>query len=125
MLPSVRPEATGGRALNIGPSATDPRLRGASPRIGLPTRCPLNGPTFIIYSDRYHIESGPHVLPTLKHRPIRDRLVETGVFAAADVLEPAPASWSELALVHTPEYLAKLREGAMTDDEIAQLELPW
>jgi acetoin utilization deacetylase AcuC-like enzyme len=65
------------------------------------------------------------VFPTLKYRLIRDRLVETGVFAAADVLEPAPASWSELALVHTPEYLAKLREGAMTDDEIAQLELPW
>jgi acetoin utilization deacetylase AcuC-like enzyme len=27
--------------------------------------------------------------------------------------------------VHTPDYLAKLRDGAMTAEDIAQLELPW
>jgi acetoin utilization deacetylase AcuC-like enzyme len=47
------------------------------------------------------------------------------VIQAADILEPEPASWDELALVHTPEYLARLRDGAMTAEEMAQLELPW
>jgi acetoin utilization deacetylase AcuC-like enzyme len=27
--------------------------------------------------------------------------------------------------VHTPEYLAKMRDGAVTDEDVAQLELPW
>jgi acetoin utilization deacetylase AcuC-like enzyme len=36
-----------------------------------------------------------------------------------------PASWDDLALVHTPDYLAKLRSGAMAIEDIAQLELPW
>jgi len=39
--------------------------------------------------------------------------------------EPAPASWDELALAHSPEYLEKLRNNTLTQDEIATLELPW
>ena len=31
---------------------------------------------------------------------------------AADVVEPEPASWDDLALVHTPEYLEKTRTAA-------------
>jgi acetoin utilization deacetylase AcuC-like enzyme len=40
-------------------------------------------------------------------------------------LEPRNSSWDELALVHTPEYLAKLRDDSLTADDIAALELPW
>jgi acetoin utilization deacetylase AcuC-like enzyme len=40
-------------------------------------------------------------------------------------VEPQPASWDDLALVHTGEYLGKLRNGTMTPADIAQLELPW
>ena len=39
--------------------------------------------------------------------------------------EPEPASWDDLALVHTTEYLGKLHDGTMTDADVAQLELPW
>ena len=35
------------------------------------------------------------------------------------------AAWDDLALVHTREYLAKVRDGMMTDEDTAQLELPW
>jgi acetoin utilization deacetylase AcuC-like enzyme len=41
------------------------------------------------------------------------------------ILEPPNASWNDLALVHTPEYLAKLRDSSLTPDDIATLELPW
>jgi acetoin utilization deacetylase AcuC-like enzyme len=40
-------------------------------------------------------------------------------------VEPRQSSWDELALVHTPEYLAKLRDNTLTEDEITTLELPW
>jgi acetoin utilization deacetylase AcuC-like enzyme len=41
------------------------------------------------------------------------------------VLAPDPASWDDLARVHTAEYLNKIRSGTLTVEEIARLELPW
>jgi acetoin utilization deacetylase AcuC-like enzyme len=35
------------------------------------------------------------------------------------------ASWDDLALAHTREYLDKLRTNTLTADDIATLELPW
>ena len=43
----------------------------------------------------------------------------------SDVVEPEPASWEELARVHTAEYLAKMRDGTLSPEDLAQLELPW
>src|SRR6185436_9339863 len=79
----------------------------------------------VVYSARYHIDIGPHVFPTRKYPLVYTRLVETGVIDPADVVEPAAASWDDLSRVHTAEYLAKLRDGTMSSDDVAQLELPW
>src|SRR6478735_7779572 len=79
----------------------------------------------VVYSARYQFDIGPHVFPTRKYPLVHARLLETGVIEASDVVEPAPASWEDLARVHTNEYLAKMRDGAMSPEEIAQLELPW
>ena len=79
----------------------------------------------VVYSARYRIDIGPHVFPTDKYQRVHARLLETGVILPADVVEPEPASWEELALVHTPEYLERLRDGAMSSEDVAQLELPW
>jgi acetoin utilization deacetylase AcuC-like enzyme len=78
----------------------------------------------ILYSPRYHINLGLHVFPTEKYRLVYERLL-TGGFDPSSVVEPAPAEWDELALVHTADYLARMRDGMMTDDDIMQLELPW
>jgi acetoin utilization deacetylase AcuC-like enzyme len=79
----------------------------------------------IAYSARYHIDIGPHVFPTRKYPLICQRLLESGVIARADLIEPRAATWDELALVHTAEYLTQLRTGAMSAHDLAQLELPW
>jgi acetoin utilization deacetylase AcuC-like enzyme len=79
----------------------------------------------VVYSARYRIDIGPHVFPTLKYSLIHARLLEAGVIQPQDSVEPEPASWDELALVHTPEYLGKMRGGTMTPEDVAQLELPW
>ncbi len=73
----------------------------------------------IVYSPRYAIDIGPHVFATQKYRLVR------ACFADRPAIEPAPARWEQLALVHTPEYLTKLRDGTMTPEEVAELELPW
>jgi acetoin utilization deacetylase AcuC-like enzyme len=79
----------------------------------------------IVYSARYRIDIGPHVFPTQKYPLVHARLIETGVIRPSDVVEPERASWDDLALVHTSEYLDKMRDGAMSPDDVAQLELPW
>ena len=52
-------------------------------------------------------------------------MLETGVLKPSDIIEPAPATWDDLALVHGAEYLTKMRTGTLSDEDIAQLELPW
>jgi acetoin utilization deacetylase AcuC-like enzyme len=79
----------------------------------------------VVYSARYHIDIGPHVFPTRKYPLVHARLLEMGVIEPSDVVEPAPASWEDLARVHTDEYLAKMRDGTFSAGELAQLELPW
>jgi len=79
----------------------------------------------IVYSARYQIDIGLHVFPTTKYRLVHARLIETGTIQPSDVVEATPASWDELALVHTPAYLARMRDGTMSDEDVAQLELPW
>jgi acetoin utilization deacetylase AcuC-like enzyme len=95
----------------------------------------------VVYSARYHIDIGRHVFPTLKYRLVYDALVARGIVVPGDrcprsgaqtpvptpvpIHEPHSASWDEVALVHTPEYIEKMRTGTMAPDDIAQLELPW
>ena len=79
----------------------------------------------VIYSPRYHIDIGPHVFPTRKYQLVHTRLLQDGLIASSDVIEPQPAAYDDLALVHTREYLAKLRDGTMSAEDIAELELPW
>ena len=76
----------------------------------------------IVYSPRYHIDIGPHVFPTEKYQRVHARLLETGVIQPADVVEPEPASWEELALVHTAEYLQKMRDGTLLPEDVRGLD---
>ena len=78
----------------------------------------------IVYSPRYRIDLGLHVFPTEKYRLVYERLLAGGLDPSS-IVEPAPAGWDELALVHTAGYLEKMREGTLSPEDVAQLELPW
>jgi len=75
-----------------------------------------------VYSERYQIDLGLHVFPTAKYRLIAERLSQRPDIT---FVEPEPATWAQLALVHTAEYLAKMRDGTLGETELEQLELPW
>lgn len=77
----------------------------------------------VVYSDRYHIDIGPHVFPTAKYRLVYERIRQSHPDAL--VIEPQPATWDELALVHTSDYLTKTKDGSFSAEELAQLEIPW
>ena len=77
----------------------------------------------IVYSPRYHLDFGAHVFPTEKYRLVADAVQAAGLVPHGFV-EPIAATWDELALVHTPAYLAALRGGRLTPADVARLEIP-
>jgi acetoin utilization deacetylase AcuC-like enzyme len=79
----------------------------------------------VVFSARYEVTLPGHVWPTSKYRLIAERLAAGPQAGALEFVGAAEASWSDLALVHTAEYLNKLRLGTMSADDIALLELPW
>lgn len=79
----------------------------------------------VVWSPRYEVDIGAHVFPTRKYRLVRDRLVEDGVVAEEDFVEPEPVDDEALARVHTGEYLRKIREDDFTLAERWQLEVPF
>jgi len=79
----------------------------------------------VVYSPHYRVDIGRHVFPTEKYRLVTARLLEARLVQPSDILEPEPASWEDLGLVHTDGYLAGLRDGTLSEDAILQLELPW
>jgi acetoin utilization deacetylase AcuC-like enzyme len=79
----------------------------------------------VVHSPRYAIDIGAHVFPTRKYGLVRSRLIDLGLVRPDEIVEPAPAGWDDLRLVHTAEYLEGLRTGTLSAEDLAQLELPW
>jgi len=82
-------------------------------------------PFKLIHSDAYYLPIGEHVFPAEKYRHVRDRLLATGVAEARDFLEPGPATDQDILLVHTPEYVHKLKTGKLSPREEMELEVPF
>ncbi len=82
-------------------------------------------PFKLIYSDAYYLPIGDHVFPAEKYRRVRDRLISTGVADATDFLEPEPATDLDILLVHTPDYVQKLKTGTLSAREEMEMEVPY
>ncbi len=75
-----------------------------------------------IFHEGYYADIGTHVLQAGKYQKTHARLRRAGLPDSA-FLVPRGATQEELALVHTPEYLADLRSGVQTA-RTAPSELP-
>src|SRR5215471_16948528 len=82
-------------------------------------------PFKLIYSDDYYLPIGAHVFPAEKYRHIHRRLIDSGVVEPADFVTPQPASDQDILLVHTSEYVGKLKNGTLSVREELQLEVPY
>ena len=79
----------------------------------------------LVYSERYDLNLGEHVFPAQKYRWMRDRFLRTRFATAEDFVEPAPASDEDVLRVHTPEWVAGLRDGTLSYHDILRLEIPY
>jgi acetoin utilization deacetylase AcuC-like enzyme len=82
-------------------------------------------PFKLVYSDDYYLPIGIHVFPAQKYRYIHQRLLETEVVESSDFLRPSPASDEDVLLVHTSEYVHKLKTGTLSPREELQMEVPY
>src|SRR5690348_12738889 len=82
-------------------------------------------PFKLVYSDGYYLPLGAHVFPAEKYRLIHRRLLETGLAEREDFVEPKPASDDDVLLVHTREYVEKLKTGTLSAMEELQMEVPY
>ena len=79
----------------------------------------------VVWHEAYEVDIGPHVFPTTKYRLVRDRLLAEGTIEIRDILRPEPAADDAVALVHTTEYVQKMKTGALTLEEQLVLEVPF
>ena len=82
-------------------------------------------PLPVVWHRAYEVDIGPHVFPTQKYRLVRERLLAEGTVSDADLVEPAPASNEQVALVHTVDYLQKIETGTLSSAEQLVLEVPF
>lgn len=80
----------------------------------------------IFYSPYYYADIGEgHVFPIKKFELVRDKLLNEGTILPEEIVEPEPAGIEDVLLVHTEDYITRLREGTLTRQEIRRLGLPW
>lgn len=79
----------------------------------------------VVYSDQYDVDIGTHVFPTKKYKLIREKLIRKKLLSQEDFEFPEPASDEDILLIHSKEYLNKLKNGTLSFEEIFRLELPY
>ena len=82
-------------------------------------------PFKLVYSDDYYLPIGSHVFPAEKYKCIHDQLLASGIAVPADFVAPQPATDRDVLLVHTPQYVQKLKTGTLSVREELELEVPY
>ena len=80
----------------------------------------------VFFSPYYYADIGEnHVFPIKKFEFVRDKLLQEGTLQNLEIIEPQPAKIEDVLLVHTEDYISRLRNGTLTAKEIRRLGLPW
>jgi acetoin utilization deacetylase AcuC-like enzyme len=82
-------------------------------------------PFKLIYSDDYFLPIGAHVFPAEKYSRVHDQLIRDGVAEPSDFVTPQPAADQDILLVHTPQYVQKLKTGTLSPREEQEMEIPY
>ena len=82
-------------------------------------------PFKLIYSDDYFLPIGSHVFPAEKYQRVHNQLIQTAVAEPGDFITPQPASDQDVLLVHTPQYVQKLKTGTLSPREEQEMEIPY
>lgn len=78
------------------------------------------------YSDTFVLPlPDGHRFPMLKYQRLRERLLEAHVLPASDVVVPEAASWHDLRLAHSAEYVDAVANGTLSVAAQRRIGFPW
>lgn len=66
-----------------------------------------------------------HKFPMAKYARLRERIVAAGIVHPGDLCEAMPAAWTDLALVHTDQYLHDVECGTVPRETQRRIGFPW
>lgn len=66
-----------------------------------------------------------HRFPMLKYSRLRERVAVAGILPPESLCVPEGATDEQLTLVHTPEYLDKVKYGTLSQQEVRRIGFPW
>jgi len=79
-----------------------------------------------MYHPAYEVPLSPnHPFPMSKYPLLKALLLNEGIIAPEDLVQPEPLGMPALERVHTREYLERLTSSALSAAEIRRLGLPW
>lgn len=80
----------------------------------------------IFYTDQYVLPlPANHRFPMQKYALLRQRVVASGVAAAADLRAPHAASDEAITRAHDAAYLCSVQDGTLTPQELRRIGFPW
>ncbi|MCB4361949.1 histone deacetylase family protein [Quatrionicoccus australiensis] len=80
----------------------------------------------LFYTDVFVLPLPPgHRFPMEKYSRLRAALLASGEFAESDFHLPPPASDTELARAHTPDYIAAVASGRLDEKAQKAIGFPW
>lgn len=79
----------------------------------------------LVYHPGYDLHLGDHIFPSQKYRMVQERLLAKQIAAPEDFIEPDPATDEDLLLVHEPDWIRRLKTGALSFQELLRLEVPY
>lgn len=80
----------------------------------------------VSYHPGYVVELPPgHAFPMSKFSELHAILLSQGIVRTHEVVAPHEAEWELLAGAHALAYLAALRDGSLTEQQVRRLGLPW
>jgi acetoin utilization deacetylase AcuC-like enzyme len=80
----------------------------------------------VSYCDHYVLPLPPgHTFPIAKYALLRERVVAEGIVPEVDLIVPPAAPAADLLRVHTADYVRKIFDGTLSDDERRAIGLPW
>jgi len=82
-------------------------------------------PFKLVYHDRYDLNLGAHVFPSQKYRLVKEALLREKHAELVDLVVPEGAADEDVLLVHTLEYVRKLKTGTLSTSELMRLEIPY
>lgn len=78
------------------------------------------------YSDHFVLPlPDGHKFPMAKYSRLREHIVQAGILPATSLHEAPMASWDDVRLVHTAEYVEAVATGTLPRDAQRRIGFPW